>query len=145
MHDIVHLAERMIERQRLDVEHVEAGAGDRLVLSAAISAFSSTIGPREVLIEVGRLLHQAEFLGADQAARAVAQHDMDGDEVGVAEQVLLGRRIRRRPPCAFSAVRFWLQAMAFMPKALPTAADALAELAEAEDAERQAFEIAGRS
>src|SRR5215831_15687388 len=31
-HDIAHLAERMIERQRLDVEHIDAGAGNSPVL-----------------------------------------------------------------------------------------------------------------
>src|SRR5690349_16645993 len=29
-HDVVELAERMVHRQRLDVEHVEAGAADAL-------------------------------------------------------------------------------------------------------------------
>src|SRR5690242_17424639 len=31
-HDIVHLAEGMIERQWLDIEYVQAGASNRLVL-----------------------------------------------------------------------------------------------------------------
>src|SRR5579864_4394946 len=31
-HDIVHAPERMIERQRLDVEHVEAGAGNATLI-----------------------------------------------------------------------------------------------------------------
>jgi hypothetical protein len=35
----------MVERQRLDVEYVETGADDAARVNAAISAFSSSIGP----------------------------------------------------------------------------------------------------
>ena len=49
-HDVVELAQRMVGGQRLDVEHVEAGAGDPLLAQRRSSAASSMIGPREVLI-----------------------------------------------------------------------------------------------
>ena len=50
-HDIVELAVGMIERQRLDLEHVEAGAGDFLVLQGREQRrLDRRSAPREVLI-----------------------------------------------------------------------------------------------
>ena len=69
-HDVVELAERMVERQRLDVVDVEAGAGDLLACAApSSSAASSTIGPREVLMSNAVGFISASSLGADQPAR----------------------------------------------------------------------------
>ena len=47
---------------------------------------------------------------------------MDGDDVGPGGTDPPSRRIRRRPPCTCSGVRFWLQAITFMPNALATPA-----------------------
>ena len=57
---------------------------------------------------------------------------MDGDDVGVAEQVVLAKRNRRPPPSPFPASGSGSRRSTFMPSALAMAADALAELAEAE-------------
>ena len=74
----------MVERQRLDVEHVEAGAGDLLSLQRGDQRRLVDDRAARGVDEIGRRLHQREFGGADQPARAVAEHDMDGDEVGLA-------------------------------------------------------------
>ena len=47
---IVHLAQRMIDGQRLDIEYVEACAGDFLLAQGGEERVSSMIGPREVLM-----------------------------------------------------------------------------------------------
>jgi hypothetical protein len=52
------------------------------VRSTSISAFSSTIGPREVLIE-RRRLHEREITGADQTPAGVGQRHVHGDHIGL--------------------------------------------------------------
>ena len=78
---------------------------------------------------------------ADQPARAVAQHEMDGDDVGLAEQVFLRdvvgaarRRFFRREVLAPGD---HVHAEGFRHRGR-----ALAELAEADHAQRHAFEVA---
>jgi hypothetical protein len=39
--------------------------------------------------DVAGRLHPGEVRGSDEAARALAQHDMDGDDIGLREQFLL--------------------------------------------------------
>ena len=130
-HDVVHLAERMVERQRLDVVDVEAGAGDRFGVQRRDQRLLVDDRPARGVDEIGGRLHQPELSRADEPARAVAQHDMNGDDVGIAEQIVLGdvvdarflRLFRRqvlapgdRPSC----------------QGLGDRRDALAELAQAE-------------
>src|SRR2546427_127628 len=50
--DVIQRPEWVICRQRFDVEHVERRAGDAAFTQDSISASSSTIGPREVLMSL---------------------------------------------------------------------------------------------
>ena len=49
-HDIVELAQRMIARQRLDLEHVEAGAGDAFFAQRGDQRRLLDDRPRDVLM-----------------------------------------------------------------------------------------------
>src|SRR3954454_23398167 len=79
----------MIERQRFDVERVEPRAGE---LAAAESRHQRGLidnwAARGVDQERGRL-HQREVLSADEAARALAELEMDREEIRLPEQILL--------------------------------------------------------
>ena len=90
--------------------------------------------------QVGGRLHQAELAGADEAARALRQHDVDGDEVGLAEQVVLG-------DVADASLLAFLRREVLAPgdhlhaERLGDVGGTGAELAEPEHAERHAFEV----
>ena len=89
-HEVVELAERMVDRQRLDREHVDAGARDLLLRQRFQQRAFVDDRPARGVDEVGGRLHAREIGRADQAARALAEHHMDGDDVGGGEQFLLG-------------------------------------------------------
>src|SRR5882724_5883673 len=63
-----------------------------LFFNTLIKACSSTIGPRDALIKPGRWLHSLQLRGAYQAARTAAQHQMDRQDVGPLEQLVLGNQ-----------------------------------------------------
>ena len=93
---IRQLAQRMIDRQRLGVEDVEPGAGDPIFLQRLDQRGSSTQRPARGVDQISGRLHLRQFMRADQSARARAQHEVHGDEVGVAKQLFF-RRVRRPP------------------------------------------------
>src|ERR1700691_6750000 len=89
-HDIVHAPERVVEGQRLDVAHVEAGAADAALAERGNQGlFIDDRPPCRVDQEGGRL-HQAELLGGNGTARAIAELQVDGNDVRGATQLLLG-------------------------------------------------------
>src|SRR5262245_6607609 len=92
--DVVHLAEWMIERKRLDIENVEPGAGNGLRLERCDQRFLVNYRAAGRVDEVSRFLHQPQLFCTDQSARAVTEHKMDGDEIRVAEEVLLRHVVR---------------------------------------------------
>ncbi len=57
--------------------------------SASTRADSSTIGPREVLTSRRRWLHQRQFVSTDQATGSFTEHQMDRQDVGGGEQLVL--------------------------------------------------------
>src|SRR5665213_3598355 len=87
--DVLDLAIGMIERQRLDVKHVEAGAGDLLLVERVEQRLLVDDRAARGVDQIGGLLHQPEFFRGDEPARAVAELKMDRHDVGVAEQVVL--------------------------------------------------------
>ena len=139
-HDIVHLAQRMVERQRLDVEHVEAGAGDLVVAQGRQQRRLIDDRPARGVDDIGGRLHQAELLGADQPARALREHDVDGDEVGLPEQVLLAHVVDA-DLLALLGREVLAPGDDLHAERLADLGGAGAELAEAEDAERHALEV----
>ena len=139
-HHVVELAEGMIGRQRLDGEHVDAGAGDLLLLQSLQQRRLVDDRSARGVDDIGRRLHAGEVGGPNQAAGARAQHDMDGDDVGGGQQLFLAgvadagflaflRRQVRAPGDHVHA------------KGLPELGDLGAELAEPNDAERAALDL----
>ena len=65
------------------------GAGDLLLLQGLQQRGFVDDRPARGVDEIAGRLHAREIGGADQAARALAQHHMDGDDVGGREQFFL--------------------------------------------------------
>src|SRR5258705_10253210 len=74
-HHVVELAERMIDRQRLDVEHVEAGAADASGGQRRDQRLLVHDRPARRVDQISRRLHQGEGFFAERAPRAVAGVD----------------------------------------------------------------------
>src|SRR6266508_4632857 len=138
--DVVPLAQRMVLRQRFYVEYVEAGARDLLVAQDCQHGGLLDDRAARGIDEIGRRLHQAEFLGADEAARALRQHDVDADEIRLPEQVLLAHVVDARL-LALLGREVRAPGNDFHAERLADRRSAGAELAEAEDAERGALEL----
>src|SRR5262249_56470517 len=96
--------------------------------------------PARGVDEVRRRLHQAELLGADQAARALRQHDVDADEVRLAEEVLLAHIVDPRL-LALLRREVGTPGVDLHAERLADHGGAGPELAEAEDAEGGALEL----
>src|SRR5216683_649413 len=73
---VVEGPEGMRRRQRLNVEYVDR--------------------PARRVDQPGRWFHSLQFRGAYQAARTAAQHQMDRQDVGPLEQLVLGNQNRAR-------------------------------------------------
>src|SRR2546425_1827152 len=88
--------ERVVERQRLDVEDIEPGARESSALKGLDQGpLVHDRSPRGV-DEIGRRLHERELACADQAASAWPQHDVDRHHVRPPQQLLLGDQGRAR-------------------------------------------------
>ena len=80
---------------RLVLEDVEPGAGDRAGLERLTSAASSTTGPRVVLTRNARGFIASRW-GADQVPRLLGERAVERDHVGGRQQLLEGQE-RRAP------------------------------------------------
>ncbi len=139
-HDVVELAQGVIDRQRLGVEHVQSGAGDCLVAQDRKHCALVDDRPARGVDDVGRGLHQREFLRAHEAAAALRQHHVDGDEIRLPEQILLAH-IPDTGLLALLGGEVLAPGDHLHPERLRDLGDALPELAQAEHAERQSFEV----
>src|SRR5580692_3242607 len=92
----VQRPERVIRRQRLNVEYVDRRAGDLLVLQHADQSLLFDNRPARRIDQPGRRLHSLQLPGPYQAARTAAQHQMDRQDVGPLEQLVLGNQNRAR-------------------------------------------------
>src|SRR6266446_4305355 len=93
---VVQRPEGVIRRQRLNVEYVDGRAGDLLVLQHADQSLLFDDRPARRIDQPGRWFHSLQFRGAYQAARTAAQHQMDRQDVGPLEQLVLGNQNRAR-------------------------------------------------
>src|SRR3984893_245707 len=93
---VVERPERVIRRQRLNVEYVDCRAGDSLVLQHADQSLLSDDRPARRIDQPGRWLHSLQLCGPYQAARTAAQHQMDRQNVGLLKQLVLGNQDRAR-------------------------------------------------
>src|SRR6266446_6466296 len=93
---VVEGPEGVRRRQRLNVEYVDRRAGDLLVLQHADQSLLFDDRPARGVDQPGRWFHSLQFRGAYQAARTAAQHQMDRQDVGPLEQLVLGNQNRAR-------------------------------------------------
>src|ERR1700761_6105278 len=83
--DIVELEQRVVGRRRLLVEYVEAGAEQIARTQRGRHRLLVDDGSTRGIYDDRRLLHQREFLGANQVASRVVQRDMQRENVGMAQ------------------------------------------------------------
>src|SRR5467141_3684657 len=79
-------------RQRLDVEYVDRRAGDLLVLQRADQSLLFDDRSARRIDQPGRWLHSLQLCGPYQAARTAAQHQMDRQDIGPLEDLVLGNK-----------------------------------------------------
>src|SRR5277367_199634 len=89
---VVQRPEGVRRRQRLSVEYVDRRAGDLLVLQHADQSLLIDDRSARRIDQPGRWLHSLQLRGPYQAARTAAQHQMDGQDVGLLEQLILGNQ-----------------------------------------------------
>src|SRR5713226_3162784 len=87
---VVEGPEGVRRRQRLNVKYVDRRAGDLLVLQRVDQSLLVDDRPARRIDQPGRWLHSLQLPGAYQAARTAAQHQMDRQDVGPLEQLILG-------------------------------------------------------
>src|SRR5690349_14529762 len=89
---VVQRPEEVRRRQRLNVEYVDRRAGDLLVLQLADQSLLFDDRPARRIDQPGRWLHSLQIRGSYQAARTVAQDQMDRQDIGPLEQLVLGNQ-----------------------------------------------------
>src|SRR6267143_5802761 len=78
--------------QRLNVEYVDRRTGDLLLLQHADQSLLFYDWPARRIDQPGRWLHSLQLRGPYQAARSAAQHQMDRQDIGPLEQLVLGNQ-----------------------------------------------------
>src|SRR5437879_2448701 len=89
---VVQRPEGVRRRQRLNFEYVDRRAGDLLLLQHADQSLLFDDRPTRRIDQPGRWLHSLQLRSAYQAARTTAQHQMDRQDVGPLEQLVLGNQ-----------------------------------------------------
>src|SRR6202051_3508070 len=87
---VVQRPEGVRRRQRLYVKYVARRAGDLLVLQHADQSLFFDDRPARRIDQPGSWLHSLQLRGPYQAARTAAQHQMDRQDVGSLEKLVLG-------------------------------------------------------
>src|ERR1700719_2235617 len=89
---VVQHPERVRRRQRLNVEYVDRRAGDLLVLQHADQSLLIDDRSARRIDQPSRWLHSLQLRSPYQAARTAAQHQMDRQDIGPLEQLVLGNQ-----------------------------------------------------
>src|SRR6266446_6538670 len=89
---VVQRPEGVRRRQRLNVEYVDRRASDSLVLQRADQSLLVDDWAARGIDQPGRWLHSLQLRGTYQAACTAAQHQMDRQDVGPLEQLVLGNQ-----------------------------------------------------
>src|SRR6266478_8438231 len=89
---VVQRPEGVRRRQRLDVEYVDRRAGNLLVLQDADQSLLFDDRSARRIDQPGRWFHSLQLRGPYQAVRTAAQHQMDRQDVGPLEQLVLGNQ-----------------------------------------------------
>src|SRR5260370_4326080 len=86
---VVQRPKGVIRRQRLNVEYVDGRAGDLLVPQHFDQSLLVDDRPARRIDQPSRQLHFLQLRGPYQATRTAAQHQMDRQDVGLLEQLVL--------------------------------------------------------
>src|SRR6202051_4894508 len=86
---VVQRPEGVRWRQRLNVEYVDRRAGDLLVLQHADQSMLFDDRSARRIDQPSRWLHSLQLRSPYQAARTAAQHQMDRQDIGPLEQLVL--------------------------------------------------------
>src|SRR6267143_4527858 len=89
---VVQRPEWVRRRQRLNLEYVDRRAGDFLVLQHADQRLLFDDRTARRIDQPGRWLHSLQLRRPYQAARTAAQHQMDRQDIGPLEQLVLGNQ-----------------------------------------------------
>src|SRR6516164_11032503 len=92
-HDVVELAQRMIDRERLDIEYVETCARNLLLAQHRQQRCLIDDRPPRRVDDIGRRLHERELSCPHEAPRALRQDDVDRYEIGLTKEVVLPRMV----------------------------------------------------
>src|SRR5271157_1910973 len=137
--DVIQRPERVIRRQRLDVEHVERRASNAAVTQnldeRRLVNYRSTRG----IDEPGRWLHGLQLGRSDQALRPLAQNEVYRQDVSAAEEFLLGDEPRSACLCLVGR-EVLTPGDYFHAEREADSRNLRADVAEAENAERLAVE-----
>src|SRR5260370_41724227 len=87
---VVQRPEGVRGRQWLNVEYVDRRSGDSLGLQHADQSLLVDDRPARRIDQPSRWLHSLQLRGSYQAARTAAQHQMDRQDIGLLEQLVLG-------------------------------------------------------
>src|SRR5580704_10561608 len=82
---VIQRPEGVRRRQRFNVEYVDRGTGDSLVLQHADQSLLFDDRPARRVDQPGRWLHSLQLRGPHQAARPAAQYQVDRQNVGPLE------------------------------------------------------------
>ena len=93
---VVQCPEGVRRRQRLNIEYVDRRAGDLLVLQHIDQSLFVDDRSARRIDQPSRWLHSLQFRSPYQAARAAAQHQMERQEVGLFEELILGKPVLRQ-------------------------------------------------
>src|ERR1700724_1310624 len=86
---VVQRSKGVRRRKRLNVEYVDRHAGDLLVLQHADQSLLVDDRPARSIDQPGRWPHSLQLRGPYQAARTAAQQQMDRQDIGPLEQLVL--------------------------------------------------------
>src|SRR4029077_2381763 len=89
---VVQRPEGVRRRQWLNVEYIDRRSGDLFVLQQADQSLLIDDRPARRIDQPGRWLHSLQLRGPYQAARTAAQHQMDRQDIGPLEQLVLGNQ-----------------------------------------------------
>src|SRR4029077_15019718 len=92
--DVVEGPEGVRRRQRLNVEYIDRRACDLLVLQHADQSLLFDDRPARRIDQQGRRLHSLQLRGSYEGSRTIAQHQMDRQDVGPLEKLVLGHQDR---------------------------------------------------
>src|SRR6266851_9658227 len=89
---VILYSEGMRWRQRLNIENVDRRAGDLFLLQHADQSLLFDDRAARRIDQPGRWLHSLQLRGPYQAARTATQHQMDRQDIGPLEQLVLGNQ-----------------------------------------------------